>query len=175
MPSRRSLAWISLYGLLVAAVSCSTPDCLTLDAVGPISGAPARESSRKALGFLEVKTKPTRILDGAMPYYRNTPYTIQTLEGKPFKSVANHAGPTDQKPMVVRLPAGQYLVYAQSEGYGLVAVPVAIVPYQLTQVNLRYEGLIDNPTHSETNWSRLPDGRIVGRRVSPTADAANSN
>lgn len=95
-------------------------------------------------------------------YYPHTGYSIKTPDGKPFKWVANHTGVMDQAAQYISLEAGNYLVVAQSESYGRVAVPVVIKSGHNTEVDL--EGRWHqrgNPTEG-ADLVRLPNGEIIG-------------
>jgi len=53
------------------------------------------------------------------------------------KFVPNHASNMDEWPDQVKLPAGNYSLVAESSGYGLVTVPVAIAAGKTTVVRLQ--------------------------------------
>ena len=159
----------ALAGLgLTLLQGCAQPDpakYLTTDMVGPMSGAPASPPTATATGALQVRTRQTWLNDGGIVYSRNTPYTIYRLDGQRVKGIVNHVGPDDSQAMVVPLPPGTYRVYAESDGYGIVNVPLLVVAAQITEVDLRYRGLVDAEVLTANDQVRLPDGRVIGRRA----------
>jgi hypothetical protein len=102
---------------------------------------------------------------GGVTYHSHTPYLIYTAEGKRVKSVLNRAGSMDQTPMTVPLAPGRYVVYAQADGFGRVAVPVVIVSSRLTLVWLQPPGLPEAKALPEAEVVRLPNGVAAGRRA----------
>ena len=66
-----------------------------------------------------------------------TDYTLLTGGGRTVEQVHNNSGTLLQKPVRVRLPAGQYRVAARANGTGEVTVPVIIAAGQLTTVRLQ--------------------------------------
>lgn len=156
-------AGLGLAAMLLTGCASRPRTALTLDPVGPLTGAAVGAFSRPT-GYLEVHTETEPYNDGGFVYYRQTPYSVYDSEGRRAKSVVNRVGMTDQRPMTVPLPAGRYRVYARAEGYGLVEVPVVIVGTRLTEVHLQRSGLKDASGIPESERVVLPDGRIVGRR-----------
>jgi hypothetical protein len=139
---------------------------LVLDAIGPESGGHMGLSTGSK-GYLQVFSATERHDDGGILYYPHTPYSIYTLEGKHLRGVVNSAGHTDQQAAAVELPAGAYLVYAQSERFGQVKVPVQIVGNRLTVVHVEGTGMPFTDNIPESELVRLPDGRVAGRRAEP--------
>jgi hypothetical protein len=152
------LCLVTVAGLL----GCASPRGeLTLDPVGPPRLTRSIERGR---GYLQVKTQREYLASGDIQFFTHTPYLIYDLTGHKVKTVQNHAGPTDQRPMVVDLPSGHYRVLGRASGYGLVTVPVVVSAETLTEVVLSGEGLAEARGANETNVVRLPGGPIVGWR-----------
>jgi hypothetical protein len=137
---------------------------LVLEPVGPVAGGKPSILAGRA-GYLTVYTATEPYNDGGFVYHRHTPYSVYSAEGNRVKGVVNRTGMTDQRPMTVSLPAGRYRVYAPSEGYGLVEVPVTIVASRETAVHLERGGMNLLGDVPESDCVRLPDGRVVGRRA----------
>jgi hypothetical protein len=114
-----------------------------------------------------------------LPYRRvHSDYRILTKDDKLVQTVHNDNGTSAGGPKAVLLPAGQYQVVAQANGYGAVTVPVVIGINQTTTVHLEGGNPWGSKVPSEqANPVRLPDGEIVGwrantRRAGQTASPA---
>jgi hypothetical protein len=160
---RACLLNVCVVAVLLAGCVSKPRNTLTLDPVGPLTGAAVGAFTRPT-GYLEVYTATEPYDDGGFVYYRQTPYSVYDDKGRRVKSVVNRVGMTDQRPMTVPLPAGEYRVYAQAEGFGIVEVPVVIVGTRLTEVHLERGGIKDPSQIPENARVQLPDGRTVGRR-----------
>jgi hypothetical protein len=156
------LVAIAAVILLYGCVSDSRR--LVLDPIGPESGGRAGISGT-GRGYLRVFSSTERRDDGGILYYPHTPYSIYTPAGEHVRGVANSSGYADQQPATVELPTGNYLVYAQSERFGQVKVPVQIVGSRLTVVHLEGTGMRFTGNIPESELVRLPDGIVAGRRV----------
>lgn len=156
------------YGALLLLAGCAgvPQGTLKLAEVGPLAAAGNRTFA-SGKGYLTVYSATDVWNDGGYAYYRHTPYSLYTLEGRHVQGVANHVGPSDQRPMTVPLAPGKYSVFARSEGFGLVEVSVAIVAGRLTEVHLERSGTKSLTDLPEAECVRLPDGRVVGRRAPP--------
>jgi uncharacterized protein with FMN-binding domain len=71
----------------------------------------------------------------------------------------------DESPAVVRIPAGNYKVQAQADGYGRVTVPVVVKADKLTEVKLQAWGRKKSPATNEAVVVRFPNGFVVGWRA----------
>jgi hypothetical protein len=134
------------------------------DPVGPIYAGP--NVFKNAEGYLEVHSKTELNNDGGIDYYYHTSYIVCTPQGTRVRSIANHAGLTDEAPALTRLPVGNYVVYAQAEGYGTIQVPVRIEGSRVTAIFLERAGVPLTTTLPVDEAVRLPDGRIIGRKAS---------
>jgi hypothetical protein len=135
-----------------------------LHAVGPEPG-----SSTARYGGLIVYTATVPSLAEANAAFdwdnnRNlhTNYVISRPGDTRTLKVVNSFGPNDEYAKVVPLPAGRYLVRAQSQRDGVVTVPVVIQPHCLTEVKLGNS--LDAPTEFIPPVSAVltPSGRVVG-------------
>jgi hypothetical protein len=140
-------------GIALLAGCASQP--VALSPVGPS----AQDRAIAGVGYLQVysDTETHNIGDGP-PYCPHTGYNIYTPSGVRVKYVPNHIGDMDETPTMVRIPAGDYNVVAESSAYGRVTVPVVIEGGHRTAVHLDREW-----KPSRTNEVvRLPDGEPVG-------------
>ena len=150
---------VSLGTMLCLLTGCATPP-VVLHTVGP---AQAGAAIPGAQGYLRVYSATrTREIGEDTFYYTHTRYHIFDPAGTLVKTVPNHLGDMDQNPADVNLPAGRYLVKAQSDVYGWVTVPVVIIGGQTTEVHL--ESTWRGPDVAAERLVRLPDGRPVGWR-----------
>ena len=110
---------------LALLTACATPEQVVLAPIGPVSGGRASLLGGGE-GYLRVHSATQAHSSGEITYHPHTPYLVCTPAGKRVKSVQNHVGLQDQRPMTVPLPPGQYVVYARAEGQGRVKVPVVM-------------------------------------------------
>jgi len=96
-------------------------------------------------------------------------YKIYSDDGKLLQVVHNHPRRLDEEPAHVELPPGRYRVVANSNGYGVVTVPVVVKADQATTVHL--EGGTWSNEANKKNAVRLPDGEVVGYRASAAENA----
>jgi hypothetical protein len=154
--------WFLPVAVMVSLlVGCST----TPVAVAPVGPNPAGiQSTASNKGGLEVFSQMRGHSEGDNPmWFQHTDYAIYSPDGKLLKRVNNKVGYYAQAPRLVVLPAGQYIVKAQSKDYLRVQVPVTIQPGRTTRV------------HLDDNWNlpagaakdelvSMPDGHAVGWR-----------
>ena len=96
----------------------------------------------------------------------HTDYKIFSNDGKMLQVVHNHPRSVDEEPAHVQLSAGTYRIVADSNGYGVVTVPVIIKANQVTTIHLEGGGSWpDETVFTKDNSVRLPDGQIVGYRA----------
>lgn len=145
-------------------VSCAAQR-ITLATVGPRPLAWRTGSPSSARGQLQVFTETDSYeYSHDVPYFPHRDYRIYTAQGKYLKRVWNSQSHEDERPATVELPAGQYVVKADAEFYGLVNVPVVIVPGQLTRVILQ-PGWNPGKEVSVSDLVQMPNGYLVGWRV----------
>jgi len=153
---------LSLVALL-SGCATSKPG-LVLDTVGPISGGRANFLGLSK-GSLQVHSATRTVDSGGIIYQPHTSYSIYSPEGKRLWGVVNHVGDEDSRPMTIQIPPGVYVVYAQSDRFGQVEVPVLIVGNKTTTVYLEGTGLPNSEHLPQSDFVYLPDGRIAGRRA----------
>lgn len=154
-----------ILGAAIVAMlaGCSTTP-VVLDPVGP---PPPGATSSLRESYLKVYSATETHPDGEINYFPHTSYHVFTPDGKQFKWVENHIGMNDESPTVVKLPAGNYKVLAEADGFGRVTVPVVIKRGKLTEVNLETWGRKKTPVTNEAAVVRLPNGCVVGWRAEP--------
>jgi len=159
-----------LLPLLVFAVLCLVAGCATdptrvsVPAVGPLAGTPPGNLS-SGKGTVVIFTEAEPYDDGNAPYNRHALCSVYTEAGRLVERFPNVATNENAPPRELNLPAGQYLVSVPTPGYGQVTVPVVIVAGQQTPLHLDRAGMGNRDALPDSELSRLPDGRIVGRRA----------
>ncbi len=146
---------------LVAFVLCSCATSgpyLIPEAVGPPLGV--RSYGKE--GMLQVFSSTTQVNDGGIFYLPHTSYRIYSTNGSFIKFVRNHTASTDQRPEMVKLPAGDCSVTATCDGMGVVKVPVTISGSQVTAVYLDNSPMKEAQGADEKQLVHLPNGKIVG-------------
>lgn len=147
-------------------IGCASPQTLTVnEPVGP------GKSETGKVGALQVFTVTERHQDGDNTYYYpHTSYLVYNEQGKKVRFVPNHVGTMDEKPSLVLLPSGEYIVVAEAEGYGRVRIPVVVKPSRTTVLHL--ERGWEPPAYAKSSeLARMPDGQAIGWR---SAAAANN-
>lgn len=170
---KREHGLLLLVLVMLAGCAGAPPETpVVLDPVGHRVAGP----SRGRQGFLRVYTATTDEASGEIGYQVHTPYWVYNEQGRKVKSVQNHVGVTDQRPMTALLPPGTYRVYARADGFGLVTVPVVISAGMLTEVHLQYRGMEVPAGVPDEDVVRLPGGRVAGYRAkgAPPAKRAGS-
>jgi hypothetical protein len=133
--------------------------------LGPVGPQPFTAEASAPKGYLKVYTATEDHDDGDVHYFPHTSYTVYSEDGKTVvKKVANAISIHDEDPALVDMPAGTYIVMAESEYYGMVKVEVVIKPGKLTAVNLEYNDIPSPRDLSKSNGDlvRLPNGSVVG-------------
>lgn len=150
--------------LLISAGCASAPPRLVLDPIGPVAGG-RPDFLGLASGYLKVFTATRPVDSGGIIYQPHTSYSVYSPDGKRLKGVVNHVGDDDNNPMTVPIPPGSYFIYAQSDRFGQVKVPVLVVGNKTTIVYLEGAGMPHTEELAESQLVRLPDGRVAGRRA----------
>ncbi|MDE3100134.1 MAG: hypothetical protein KGJ88_11735 [Verrucomicrobiota bacterium] len=158
---KRTVTKIIILAVGTVAVSiltgCSTAPMVS-NRVGP---APVGRTGSNSAGegWLVVRTATATYEVGDRTYYHpHTGYSIYAESGKLWKYVPNNTGETDETAALVRIPAGNYNVHADSD-FGPVIVPVLIVADQTTEVNLDTSGEKHSRSNNDTAVVWLPSGR----------------
>ena len=110
---RRFYSWRSF---LMGAISVADAGAIRiLPPVGPAEPEQA--------GYLVVYTATEPVNDGDVMYYTHTDYKLYSSSGVFLKTIRNSIVKGDEVPETVRLAPGHYVIHAQSETEGYVAVP----------------------------------------------------
>lgn len=146
----------SPLSLLLATVVC----CLAFVPMFLTASARAQDRKLRA-GLLTAYTATSTYDSGKINYFPHTGYRIFYVDGRFYRNVRNHMGPTDELPFTIAIPAGDYFLLAKSETQGGVKVPFTINPGRWTVVRL------DDPTRKgrippNVDVIRLPDSSIAG-------------
>lgn len=126
---RLTLALSLLSSVIITGTAvCSAGQLRTLAPVGP--------SEPEHAGYLIVYSATVPFDDGDVIYYTHTSYNLYTAQGAFLKRIRNRIMRGDEAPETVKLAPGRYVIHAQSEMDGPVAVPVIIADGRTTVVNL---------------------------------------
>lgn len=134
-------------------------------ALGPVGPDPMGFQTGAGAGQLEVFSALSGHGEGNNPtWYRHTDYEICNRQGQRVEHVHNSLGHYSQRPVVVTLSAGEYIVKARAKGALRANVPVVIKPGELTSVHL--DGAWQPTTSaSESQLVTGPAGYPVGWRA----------
>jgi hypothetical protein len=153
--------WLGVIALLA---SCASQP-IALAPVGPRPAAGDRFLPSSGTGQLVVFTETDETEYGEdVPFFPHRDYQLYTADGRRLKRVWNSQSPEDQSPAVVTLQAGNYVVKADAELYGLVSVPVVIKPKRTTRVVLQ-PGWKPGEAVASSELVTMPDGYPVGWRA----------
>lgn len=154
--------------ILGAAIASMLAGCSTTPIVlNPVGPPPPGATAPPHQGYLQVYTPTEARNEGEDTYYPHSGYHIYTASGVRWKHVPNRIDTTDESPMVVVLPAGNYKIVARADGYGRITVPVVINGGTLTEVNLETWNRKKTPPNNEAAVVQLPNGYVVGWRAEP--------
>lgn len=158
----KKLCAVSGVILALTVVGCSSPP-LNLAQVGP---NPAGQSDYSKSGQLQVFSVTHTERDGNEydinpAWQQHADYGIYTADGRHrIRYVSNSIGKYAQRPALVSLPAGRYIVRTEDRNYETVNVPVVIEVGRTTRVHL--DGAWQPPTR--INVVTTPSGSPVGWR-----------
>lgn len=161
-------AMLAIIGFGIAGLlsGCVSPPRAAV-AVGPVGPNPVAPRSGSAQGGLEVFSRLSARTDdqnqeSTYPiWYQHTDYYLCDASGKALRNVFNVAGHFDGDPKIVNLPAGRYIVEAQSASDYWVQVPVTIKMGETTRVHL--DGNWAPPSYATKNEVvTMPNGKPVG-------------
>ena len=140
--------------------------------LAPVGPPPAQPTTTSAKGTLVVFSAYDVHEASPGDYecrHHYSDYRIFSGNGKLLQRVHNDSDSVLREPAHVRLPAGMYRVVADSNGYGVVTVPVVIEANQVTTVHLEDGGWQRNASGlNEADAVHLPGGEIVGWRSAAT-------
>lgn len=120
--------------LLIALGSMAMP--FVVNAGGLRILPPVGPAEPEHTGYLIVYSATEPVDDGDVMYYTHTDYRLYSSGGVFLKTIRNSIVKGDEVPETVRLAPGRYVIHAQSETEGYVAVPVVIADGRKTVVNL---------------------------------------
>lgn len=153
---------LSAVCLLALLAGCATHyEPLRLPKVGPAPGS----HSRGPEGNLQVFTRTLTHNDGGTLYYPHTEYRIYRPDDSFVKLVRNHTTLSDQRPELVRLPAGEYYLVAAADSGGVVRVPFVIMGSQVTVITLDGTRVRAALNARPEEIVTLPNGAFVGWRA----------
>ncbi len=156
----------SALALLFSGCVSSRPALVTAP-VGPPALASQPASPQGTL--LVFSAYKVGMADPGAPFgvQQHSDYQLRSEDGHPLREVVNGTGYQNRDPLPIHLPPGRYQVIAQSNGYGLVTVPVIIAARQTTTVHLEGGGpRSDQAGLNAADSVRLPNGQIVGWKAS---------
>ncbi len=126
VPSVIALLSLSLAGAALAK-----------ETVLPTVGPETEQFHGPLVGYLRVFTATTQVETGDTTWeYPHTDYKVCAPSGKVVAFVPNSVGDLSGAPATVELPPGKYLVHAESDRNGFVAVPVIVKGGHTTVVDL---------------------------------------
>jgi hypothetical protein len=156
-------------GLTWLFVGCAS-EPVTSVALPPVGPNPLAPQSMSPGGSLEVFSRLSRRSDDGNQgstdpiWYQHTDYNVYNLQGQLVKHVYNTVGHYEQDPKVVALPPGEYVVTAQSAGYGWIKAPVIIERGRMTRLHL--DGNWAPPSYAQkAQVVTMPEGGPVGWRM----------
>jgi hypothetical protein len=162
---------LAVGGMALLLAGCATShNGMVLDSVGPDPASNVNpavpDGSLLVYSAYEVNADFSS-RDTHRPEY--SAYRILSADGQLQQVVNNNTDTMLQRPKQVALPAGNYRVVAEANGYGTVTVPITIAAGEITMVHLQ-GGVAwpDHPAFDQSNAVRLPDGEVVGWK-SPVA------
>jgi hypothetical protein len=161
-----AIAGAGLISLLTGCVSAPRAS-VALAPVGPNPEGPRSGSSQGSLEVysrFSVRTDDQNQASTDPVWYQHTDYYLCDPQGRVLKHVFNIVGHYAQDPRVVDLPAGHFVVEAQSAPNYWVKVPVVIKSGAITRIHL--DGNWAPPSYvDKTQVVTLPNGKPVGWRM----------
>lgn len=148
---KRILLTVTGAAVLLLAGCASTPTAL-----GPVGPNPGEIQSAISEGQLEVFTAPTGRVEGDNPtWFQYSSFYIYDRHGKRLEHVANSRGYYSQRPAVVNLPPGKYIVEGRGHEMLQARVGVVIKSGRTTRVYL------------DGSWQPPPGARASKLVISP--------
>jgi hypothetical protein len=162
---------IAVVGIALATIlnGCVSPPAAAVVS-GPVGPNPSGLGSASPQGGLEVFSRLSAHSDDQNQastnpvWYQHTDYYLCDAGGNELQRVYNAAGHYVSDPRTIHLPAGRYLVEAQSARRNWVRVPVIIKSGKVTRVHL--DGTWTPPAYAaKSQVVTTPDGQPIGWRM----------
>ncbi len=133
-----------------------------IGAFAPVGPPPSSTPIVAPSGQLQVYSALTGRREGDNPTWKqHTDYYVYNGRGRRLERVRNTVGNYAQRPRVITLPAGSYVVKARARNYSWVNVPVVVRDGLTTRVYL--DDSWRPPTYARnTQIIRAPDGQLIG-------------
>jgi len=132
--------------------------------LAPVGPEPISRMTSGSKGYLQVFSATMELRaepDSNTYFHPHSSYDIKDESGKVVRFVPNHASDMDEWPDEVILPAGNYIIVAESTWCGQVSVPLVIQKGKTTVVHLDNNWWPSSQT-SSNQLVYLPDGEAVG-------------
>lgn len=162
----KAIVAIAGLGLISLMAGCATAPIAAL-AVAPVGPSPEGPGTGTAKGRVVVYSRLSvrtddQSQDSTYPsWHQHSDYYLCNAQGGVLKHVFNVAGHYSREPRVVNLPAGRYIVEAQSAPDFWVKVPVVVKRGETTEVHL--DGNWAPPSYLDhSQLVTLPNGKPVG-------------
>ncbi len=167
---------IAIGTVLAWSVGCASASKVVVqDSVGPchrVAATGAQDGSLQVYSAREkgsVETSADVFLWNNNYLPAHTDYTIFAEGGTRLRTVRNSRNLNDERPTLVRLPAGSYTIQAEAEESdgidATVVVPLVVEAGQITAVHLEPNQNGAGESMDPTRLVRLADGRIIGCRA----------
>ncbi len=151
-------------GIFLSGCATGGKNGLVLETVGPSPDQQAAGNSTNGVLLVYSAYEVNADFAGRdrrSPEYSD--YKIFTTDGRLLKKVHNNSGTILQDAVPVELAPGKYNVWAHSNGYGYVTIPVIVEARQNTVLHLEGDGFWpDQSGFNQTNAVRFPDGVVIG-------------
>jgi hypothetical protein len=171
LDAKSLLAVPALSAVLLLSGCASHANKLALAPVGPapMPTADGQSTDGSLVVYSALESYPDLNAENAgwdTKHQEYSSYKILRADGTPLKSVANNAGRWTLHPQQVELPAGEYRIVAEANGYGRVKVPIIIAVNRVTVLHLDGDGFWPHEYgFNTTNSVQLPNGQIIGWRA----------
>jgi hypothetical protein len=171
LDAKSLLAVPALSAVLLLSGCASHANKLALAPVGPapMPTADGQSTDGSLVVYSALESYPDLNAENAgwdTKHQDYSSYKILRADGTPLKSVANNAGRWTLHPQQVELPAGEYRIVAEANGYGRVKVPIIIAVNRVTVLHLDGDGFWPHEYgFNTTNSVQLPNGQIIGWRA----------
>jgi hypothetical protein len=129
----------------------------------PIGPQPITPEAQTDHGSLVVYSNIVREY-GDPDYLVRTGYCLLTAKGELVQKVDNRSSASDERPLPLNLPIGQYTVVAEAANDRRVTLSAVIRAGRTTVIDLNQE-VFPRGTDARGNWVHLSTGQIVGPKA----------